>query len=1018
MSAPTVVQLIPRESWTDPRAAALASKAREHLSLHTGKIRIIPIFVLLPQLPLELVRSFASEALRDRLLHRVLVGEPYTDPAFRSFILLARHPGVTDDVGTTAQKTLRDYLDRELGGRAQLVFSQTVFLLENPLPKRDLRRIAHQLLGNPLIHHFEYGPFRTLVHFDPSVGLPPPASTRSVDIDIPDSSLLELSRRMVLSLDLAELHAIQAHFRDPAVRRKRRRLGLPPSPTDCELEVLGQTWSEHCKHKEFNAVISYRDLDTGQELTVDSLFRTYIRGATEKIRDKLRQHGNDWLVKIFSDNAGVVRIDRDRLFVWKVETHNTPSALDPYGGAITGILGNNRDPLGTGVGGGRLLFNTNVLCFASPYYDGPLQPGQLHPERVFQGVRHGIEDGGNKSGVPTVNGAIVFDDRYAGKPLVYCGTGSIMPATYDGLPSWEKNISPGDRILMAGGRVGKDGIHGATFSSTDLDEHSPRTAVQIGSPITQKLLSDFLEEACNQGLVKCSTDNGAGGLSSSVGELAPISGGARVHLERVPLKYPGLAPWEIFVSEAQERMTLVVEPTRLDQLMSLARHMEVEVTDIGSFTDNGELRVYHGSSIVASLDLHFLHEGLPRKHMEAHWQAPRLREPVIPQPLDHGKTLLRLLSSLDICSREPVIRQYDHEVKGKTVIKPLMGPRGHAPQDAAVMLLSLPGQPSCTPGSGPYDGIAISNGIIPRYGDLDPYHMSAGAFDEAIRQIISVGGSLPDPARAGNRFWTVNDNFCLPDSAHHPRHNPDGRLKLGRLVRMAMALYDMSVFFGIPMTSGKDSMKNDFRVGEVKVSIPPTVLYSAVARIPDVRLTVTSQFKAPGDIICLLGDTWPELGGSELFRLWGETGATVPRVRMEAARDLYLAMGHIHQRQLLESSHDLSDGGLAVALAECCMGADLGASLDLSRADLANLELHQLLYSESHSRFLVSLRPPNLPALQAILPGRCHVLGQVSARPSLHIRWQGRTVLDLSVGTMLHNWSTGLEAPPPHEEPA
>ena len=446
------------------------------------------------------------------------------------------------------------------------------------------------------------------------------------------------------------------------------------------------------------------------------------------MRRRLQADGADWLVKVFADNAGVVRIDDERLFVFKVETHNTPSALDPYGGAITGILGNNRDPLGTGKGGGRLLFNTDVLCFGPPDYSAPLLTGQLHPQRVFAGVRRGIEDGGNKSGIPTVNGAIVFDDRYAGKPLVFCGTGSVMPAAYRGRPSWEKEAAPGDLIVMAGGRVGKDGIHGATFSSVEIDQHSPRQAVQIGSPITQKFVADFMEVACAEGLVSCATDCGAGGLSSSVGELAIISGGARVQLEAVPLKYAGLRPWEIFLSEAQERMTLVVAPQHWDRLAELAAEHEVELTDIGAFTATGVLEVAFGESPVACLDLEFLHHGVPRKHLEAEWIPPTVAEPALPPDLDHGDTLLRLLGTLDICSREPVIRQYDHEVKGKTVVKPLMGPSGVAPQDAAVLRLDFDD----------YRGIAVSCGIAPRYGDIDAYHI--------VRRRLRRGGA-PDRRR-------------------------------------------------------------------------------------------------------------------------------------------------------------------------------------------------------------------------------------------------------------------------------
>jgi phosphoribosylformylglycinamidine synthase II len=993
---PSVVQLHLDPTMPDVAGRRVAEAAQAWLGLELGRVKTVQVYVIDFPLAPEQIRDFASEALRDRVLETVVVDEPYRDPAYASFVLVAKHPGVTDDVGISAQRTLADWLQQPLDTTTQHIFSQTVYLIEKEIPEASLRELAEEVLGNPLINQFRFGAFDALPWVHPVVSLPARPETHTVSLDLPDDELLALSQRMVLSLNLQELHAIQAHFADPAVQIARRDKGLPVDPTDCELEVLAQTWSEHCKHKEFNALIQYRDADTGEERVVDSLFKTYIRGSTEAIRERLRAAGNDWLVKIFSDNAGVVRIDDDRVFVWKVETHNTPSALDPYGGAITGILGNNRDPLGTGVGGARLLFNTNVLCFGPPRYDKPLLPGQLHPARIMEGVRHGIEDGGNKSGVPTVNGSIVFDDRYAGKPLVYCGTGAIMASHYHGRPSWEKPIDPGDRILMAGGRVGKDGIHGATFSSTEVDENSPRTAVQIGSPITQKLCSDFMQRACELGLIKCSTDNGAGGLSSSVGELATISGGAVVQLEHVPLKYPGLMPWEIFVSEAQERMQLVVEPDKLAQVLELARLFEVEITDIGVFTDEGKLEVRYGDETVCWLDLDFLHDGVPRKHMQAEWARPQLSEPDLPEPEDHGVVLLQLLAADDICSRERVIRQYDHEVKGKTIIKPLMGARGVAPQDAAVMRL----------GFDDFDGVAISNGILPRYGDIDAYEMSAGAFDEAVRQIVAVGGQLPDPLDDGDRFWTVNDNFCVPDSDYHPETNPDGKYKLAQLVRMAEALYDMSTFFGIPMTSGKDSMKNDFKMGGSKISVPPTILYSMVARVPDVRRTVCSQFVSAGDVICLLGRTYDELGASQYYKLHGELGANVPRVRKERAKDLYERVARAIREGLVASCHDCSDGGLAVALAECCFGSGFGCEVEISVEDWG-LTPTQLLYSESHSRFVTSVPAHKLQAFLERMGDHCHVLGRATLWPHMWVCHQGEPIIDLWIGHLLEAWQGG-----------
>ncbi len=998
------VQVFLRDGIADPAGRTAAADARRFLGIDTGEVRTARQFTITCPIGSEDLALLAHEGLSDPVLHEVFVDHPFTPPGFEACIRVSRYPGVTDDEGVSAQRTLADLTGRGGGAGVQRIFTADLYFIERPLSAGDLSRLAGELLGNPLVNRFDYGLGLDPLGAAPTLDFGADSTVEVIDIFVADEELDRLSKEMVLSLSRPEWHAIQDHYRDPGVRSARTARGLPPLPTDCELETLAQTWSEHCKHKEFNALITYTDRDQGTTTIIDSLFDTFIRAATDEVRRRLQAAGADWLVKVFADNAGVVRIDDERLFVFKVETHNTPSALDPYGGAITGILGNNRDPLGTGKGGGRLLFNTDVLCFGPPDYSAPLLTGQLHPQRVFAGVRRGIEDGGNKSGVPTVNGAIVFDDRYAGKPLVFCGTGSVMPATYRGRPSWEKEVAPGDLIVMAGGRVGKDGIHGATFSSVEIDRHSPRQAVQIGSPITQKLVADFMEVACAEGLVCCATDCGAGGLASSVGELATISGGARVQLETVPLKYAGLRPWEIFLSEAQERMTLVVPPQHWDRMTELAALYEVELTEIGAFTDTGSLEVAFGQSPVACLDLEFLHHGVPRKHLEAEWSRPALAEPALPPDLDHGQTLLRLLGTPDICSREPVIRQYDHEVKGKTVIKPLMGPSGVAPQDAAVLRLDLTG----------YRGIAVACGIAPRYGDIDAYHSSAGAFDEAVRQIIAVGGRLPEPAQGDRVFWSACDNFCLPDSAYHPDTNPDGRYKLAQLVRMCRALYDLSVAYGVPLTSGKDSMKNDFVADGRKISVPPTVLYSMVAAIDDVRRTVTSDFKCPGDLIYQVGPTYDEMGGSAFYRLLGALGANVPRVRPSSAAARYRSLSAATAGGLVASCHDLSDGGLAVALAESCFGSGLGARISLPAAVLdpearaGGRAGWAALFAESHSRFLVGVDPASRPGFESLLGAEAVLIGEVTADPRLSVTWEGEPLVDLATGDLLAAWQGGL----------
>lgn len=998
------IQRFFKEGVRDAKGESIRHKAQHQLGIQTGKVKTAQLFSVNYDLSDEQLRAFAEGCIKDKITDEALVNEYYEPNQFACAVAVAQLPGVTDDEGTSAQMALADFFNLHLDVNTQHIFSQSIYFFENKLSEEQLVAVAKRLLGNPLINHFTYARPDVdtgkiyLKYYVPEVRMDIDNTVNYVTLEgLSDAELLHLSKTQVLALNLEEMQAIRDYYQNPEIQEKRKAEGFEMQPTDCELEVFAQTWSEHCKHKEFNAIIHYNNKEKGEEKTVKSLFKTYIKGTTDRVAESLKANNNEWLVKVFSDNAGVVKATRDKLFVWKVETHNSPSALDPYGGAITGILGNNRDPLGTGVGGAKLLFNTNVLCFGPPDYKKPLLTGQLHPRQIMEGVVAGIEAGGNKSGVPTVNGAIVFDERYSGKPLVYCGTGGIMPYDFNGKPSWEKPIDAGDHIIMAGGRVGKDGIHGATFSSIEIDEHSPMSAVQIGSPITQKKVYDFMLIACQRGLIKTSTDNGAGGLSSSIGELAQIPGGAVIYLDKVPLKYSGLKPWEIFVSESQERMSLVVEPQNLVALFELADLMEVELSDIGQFTDSGYLDIRYEEEKVALIQMHFLHEGVPQKVMYAEWEELSLKEPTISSNTDYNDTLLKLMGSLNICSREHIIRQYDHEVKGKTIVKPLMGPQGKAPQDAGVMRFAFDS----------YEGVAISNGILPRYGDIDAYEMSAGAFDEAIRQIISVGGRLPNTESNDGVFWSVNDNFCVPDSLYDEVGNPDGKQKLAKLVQICEALYDMATYFDIPLTSGKDSMKNDFKADGQKISVPPTILYSMAAKLDDVRKTITSEFKCEGDLVYQLGETYNELGASEFYQLLGVLGANVPKVRKETAKELYLKVMEANAQGLIESSHDLSDGGLAVALAESAFGAALGAeiSLDNLPEDLSN---EALLFAESHSRFLVSVQPKNREMFESIFGERATFLGTVSTSAAVSIKRQGQGLVQLKAEVLQQAWSNGL----------
>ncbi len=989
-----------KPEYKDTKSINIQKKCKNQLNINTGEIKTSKMYSVDYEITENNFRAFAENCLKNKITDDVLINKVYDNAKYQSLIAVAQLPGVTDDIGVSAQTALADFLNREIDINSQHIFTQDIYYIENKLSEKQLIEIAKAFLGNPLINHIqvltkENGKFNFTAYI-PKVEMQTDETVEEINLNISDDELIKLSEDKILALNLEEMKAIRNYFKDEKVIAERKKAGLSEKLTDIELEVFAQTWSEHCKHKEFNAKITFEDKKTGKKKTINSLFKTYIKGSTDKIKKHLEDNDNHWLIKVFDDNAGTVRATKDKLFVWKVETHNSPSALDPYGGAITGILGVNRDIMGTGIGGAELLFNTNVLCFGSPNYDKKLLKGQLHPRRIMEGVTDGIEDGGNKSGIPTVNGSVIFDDRYAGKPLVFCGTGGIMPDNYLGKNAWEKPIDVNDRIIMAGGRVGKDGIHGATFSSVEINEKSPQSAVQIGSPITQKKLSDFMIVATRRGLIKSSTDNGAGGLSSSVGELAEITGGAHVNLEKVPLKYSGLKPWEIFVSESQERMTIVVEPQNIDAFFKLAENMEVEVTDIGFFTNSGFLDITFKEKLIHHIDLDFLHNGVPQKKMQAELKPMQLSEPENIKIKNYENVLLKLLSSLNISSRENIIRKYDHEVKGKSIIKPLMGEKGTSPQDAAVMRLEHES----------FEGIAVSNGIMPKFGDIDAYEMSAGAFDEAVRQIIAIGGTLPNMKKNDDVFWTVNDNFCVPDSFYHPEKNPDGKEKLAKLVQMCEALYDMSTFYDIPMTSGKDSMKNDFKAEGVKISVPPTILYSIASKIKDVRNTVTSDFKQAGDLIYQVGKTYDELGASEFYKLFNELGANVPKVRKEEAKDTYMKMMQANEQNLIASAHDISDGGMITALAECIIGTDFGAEISLN--NLGEISTNAKLFSESHSRFIISIKPENKKQFEKIFGNKIFYLGRVTNLKTLKVLDNQDIIIKKELLNLENAWKTEL----------
>jgi phosphoribosylformylglycinamidine synthase len=957
-----------KEGIRDARGERIRREIEDHLGIELERVRTIDVYTVDAELSPEQIEKAARGPFSDPIIQETSVNSPLAGH-FDMLIEVGFRPGVTDNVGRTSREAIQ-YLTGLPFRAGDGVYTSIQYLLSGRLDRAATERIASGCLANSLIQRWIIIPE---TEFDRDKGVPVTVpkvvSTAApqvcrIDLDVSDDELLRISREGVLALNLEEMKAIQAFAADPQTRAARQAVGLGEQLTDVELEALAQTWSEHCKHKIFAARIDYHDGEGNFE-TIDSLFKTFIVGATRTIRSQMGER--DICLSVFKDNAGVIRFNPDWSLVFKVETHNSPSALDPYGGALTGIVGVNRDPFGTGLGA-RLIFNTDVFCFASPFYDQPLPPRLLHPRRIFEGVVEGVEHGGNKSGVPTVNGSIVFDERYAGKPLVYCGTAALMPAMVTGRLGYVKKAEAGDRIIMVGGRIGKDGIHGATFSSEELHEGSPVTAVQIGDPITQKRMFDFLLIARDRGLYSSITDNGAGGLSSSVGEMAEDTGGFEMHLDRAPLKYPGLQPWEILISEAQERMTVAVPPENIEEFISLAQQMDVDATDLGEFNDSGYYHCLYQGKTVCYLPMDFIHEGVPQLRLTARWEDRGHREPEFTPPLDLTATLCHLLARLNICSKESVVRRYDHEVQAGTVLKPLVGIANDGPADAA-MIRPLPDS---------FEGIVVAHGICPRYSDIDTYHMMACAIDEGLRNYVAVGGNIDHVAGL--------DNFCWCDPVQSER-TPDGEFKAAQLVRANKALYEYCVAFGVPLVSGKDSMKNDYQIGDTKISIPPTVLFSVIGKVEDLRKGVTMDVKRPGDLVYLLGKTRDELGASEYYDMLGHLGANVPKVDANAALALYRTVNRAQERGLLASCHDLSDGGLGVALAEKAFAGGYGMRVELKQVLRDDgLREDAILFSESQSRLLVTVRPENRQAFEELFADRpVSLLGEVSADQELQI---------------------------------
>ena len=950
----------------DPRSAGYLADARALGLEQVTQIICEDLFFVEGRWRADDVETIACKLLSDpvtQIIEWSCLSEPQarnTQPApDQRLVEVALRPGVTDPV---AEQIVRAAHQLGIDGVTRASTGLRFLVRGEELSDETLRLLASRLLANVVIQWFELGPITPV--------FPQPAEASGTVEQIPvrgmsEEALMALSQERRAALDLEEMRAIQRQYESE-----------DRDMSDIEFETIAQTWSEHCVHKTFRAQITIHNPGDGVsptfegEAQVNNLLKSYLRAATEKINAP-------WVRSAFVDNAGIIDFDEEFEVSFKVETHNHPSAIEPFGGANTGVGGVIRDVIGVSA---KPIAATDVLCFGpADTAISELPAGVLHPLRIRSGVVAGVQDYGNKIGIPTVSGAILYDPGFTANPLVFCGCVGIAPKD-----SHPRQPRAGDRVIVLGGRTGRDGLRGATFSSMTMDAQTGEVAgasVQIGAPIVEKGLIDVIMQARDRRLYTAITDCGAGGLSSAVGEMASTIG-ADVDLRDVRLKYPGLAPWEIWLSEAQERMVLAVPREHLPALQALCEMYDVELTDIGAFEESGRLVVRYGSQVVLDLSNHFLHEGIPQRQLLA--LLPKaLSTPAAAQAAqetpDASAALLQLLAHPNIASKERVIRIYDHEIQGGTVIKPLTGAANDGPSDAVVL------RPIGTKGKA---AVVLGAGINPEYGKRSAYHMGWSVIDEAVRNAVAVGA---DPARIA-----LLDNFCWGD--------PKNLETLGTLVECTRACYDAAVFYGTPFISGKDSLNNEYmgKDGQ-RHSIPPTLLISSIGVVSDLGKSVTMDLKKPCSPVYLVGDFEPVLGGSHYVLACSTDYAEGVPGRPEHAPGVYRALYRSMQDGLVLACHDLSEGGLAAAAAEMCIGGRTGLALDLS-TEMAS-DFVRLLFGETNGCLLVEVRADEAEAFEARFAGLpIRKLGRVTKRGELRISVDGQEALALPVEQLVAAW--------------
>jgi phosphoribosylformylglycinamidine synthase len=944
-----------RSDFSDVHGKSVLEDIRELGISSVEAVQSAKVFLVEADFDDGFAQRLGKELLTDPVCEEYYVGRSGAPAGLAKATLIEVHlkSGVTDPVAESVMAAVAD-----MGVKADNVRTARKYVLLGEITQSQTDTIAKKILANDCIEDCVIG----------NEAEPPSPHLKPYELqivhwpirDLDDEGLIALSKEKDLFLNLVEMQTIQKYYQQ-----------LATEPTDVELEAIAQTWSEHCVHKTLKSSVDMSI--NGEQVHFDNLLKETVFKATKQLNKK-------WCISVFVDNSGVVEFDEDSAICFKVETHNHPSALDPYGGSATGIGGVIRDPMATGMGA-RPIANTDIFCFGEP--DKKLEDvpkGVLHPRRIMKGVVAGVRDYGNRMGIPTVNGAIYFDDRYLANPLVYCGNIGLIDKSkcFD-------NPQAGNLVVVVGGRTGRDGIHGATFSSGQMT-HEHETifshAVQIGNPITEKKVLDVLLQANQAGLYEAVADCGAGGLSGAVGEMGKELG-VEVDLEKVPLKYAGLHYTEIWISEAQERMVVAVKPENIKAITKIFDDENVESTVIGKFTGDKKLTLRYDGREVAKLDMEFWHEGVPKYSRKAVWKTPQLAEPSIAEKDNYNDELLQILSSYNVASKEWVIRQYDHEVQGGSVVKPLTGVNNDGPGDAAVI------QPKFNSDR----GLAISCGMNPLYGDIDSYWMALAGIDEAIRNLICVGGRADRIA--------LLDNFCWGDCT-----KPE---TLGPLVRAAQACYDGAMAFEAPFISGKDSLNNEFACEDgTQISIPSTLLISAISIVDDINKCVTMDAKKSSNLLFIVGETKNELGGSHYYKIKGHIGANVPKLDLKTAPEIAKRISAAIAQGLIDSCHDCSEGGLAVGLAEMAFAGGLGIEADLRGLPRSKdcCRVDAQLFSESNCRYIVEVEPKNYDAFAKLMLNLPFgQIGKVTEEKTLIIKAEdGKKIIEQDLDSLKQAW--------------